>query len=152
MSALQLVDRDSLFTGADPCSLRGNSEYKATCGRQSWSNYSPAIVSAKREYSPSRLETFSKLHLRIGEPAVRGRNRMCKMPDFPGHSRASWEAWPHAGTRGWGRNADRTRLRRDFLQTGNFAGKFADLAAWRRDTSRKSATIQHFMTRFPTAA
>jgi hypothetical protein len=38
------------------------------------------------------------------------------------------------------------------LPTGNFAGKFPDLTTWRRDTSRKSANVQHLLSRFPKPA
>jgi hypothetical protein len=79
-------------------------------GRQSRSNQSPPIVSAKREYLRIWPETFGNFHLRTGKLGVQRRNRMREKPGFPARSPLSWGAWPNAGM-GWlGREGSNLRM------------------------------------------
>jgi hypothetical protein len=74
----------------------------AMIARQSRSNRSPPIVSAKREYSRTRPETFGDFHLKIANPDLQRRKRMPERRGFPAHSRVSWGAWSNATLPGWG--------------------------------------------------
>lgn len=51
---------------------------------------------------------------------------------------------------GWRRSADRTCLRPNSLQTGNFTGKQAILAARRPDLWPENAAVQRLLPQFPT--
>jgi hypothetical protein len=55
-----------------------------------------------------------------------------------------------AGLAGWRRSADRTRLRFDSLQTGNFTGNFAISGLANTVSVLEIAVSQRIFTKFPT--
>jgi hypothetical protein len=117
-------------------------------GRQSRSNQSPPIVSAKREYLRIWPETFGNFHLRTGKLGVQRRNRMREEPGFPARSPLSWGARPNARMAGWG-GRDRTSEWRNQnplpyrLATPQQAGAGND-TRFPRPTARLSRECVHF--------
>ena len=70
-------------------------------------NKSLAVVSAKREYSRTWLETFGNWRPDIGDFGIWRRSRMREKPLFPASFLVSWRAWSNSGMPGW-RRRDRT--------------------------------------------
>ena len=54
---------------------------------------------------------------------------MPEKPGFLGLRGPGCKPWPETGLPGWERSADRTRLRENSLQTGNFTGNSGILRA-----------------------
>ena len=94
----------------------------ALVGRQSRSNQSPPIVSAKREFFGIRPETFRDFGPEEQRPGACRLAQVREKPGFRGLCGAGCKPWRIAGLGGWRRSVDRTRLRQNSLQTGNFSG------------------------------
>ena len=90
---------------------------------------------------------------RCGQPSERdflcsrGVSQNCASAPQPGRFCSAFKGGRRAG---WRRSADRTRLRTNSLQTGNFAGKMANLAAGRHAFWSKTAALQGLPAQFPT--
>ena len=73
-----------------------------------------------------------------------------KSPLFAGFSVIPSDRSPNAALPGWRCSADRTGLRANSLQTGNFTGNFAKAGHNERSAGQKSQSCQAVLSHFPT--